>query len=607
MNFLESPVNSEVVRVKVKYFLAKYVVYFLGVFILLSLLDYSRVGKRTIKMLHDSAFSSKVYVPTQAVGFSQHTTDRVATKEVFNKLRKKDCEIQAVMEKQNKILHLTADEDGDEEGELRSKTMKKMFSSSLIKSNRSIQKDTAYSPGFYLYLDQRRTYMGCEPLVYPDGKLRVCNHVAVSSEPGVLEDLMVYLCNSHSVLSCIYACDGAPVDRLAYRLIYITQNCIAFFMTAISGCVFNYMSMPIQANILFDITVTTPATIVISKLIKALYTCPVGFSVDYQLKYPLIVGIVQCLGKLILVPLVIAILFLLLLAALFSTGHNYVMILVYFFLQVQLYGFFLEIIFSCLMFTSRFYMRCTVDLTWRSIVLLEVGRRYSEFIYHNSLEDGKDYHYRCYYVLCVLRMECIYQYTDAVKKGYLSEEGPTDVEMTQNNVYDVSDGSRQEDGMEQVYQDQDFSRNSSFFTYDSFSRPSIVDTKPLENRPDSARISNPLHQIKHEKTNVFASRINNMKPCVEEAEVSEEDDSALNSQCVTVATGSEEQRNETDEEFTLRKKEFKPDTRTTFVEVFRKFEVSEQLASTSTTSNNRVNFMHNALKKNDNNILGSKR
>ncbi len=529
---------------------------------------------------------------------------------MFYKLRKKDGEVQEVMERHNKLQNLVVADASEEEVEEEGNRAKKLLKGKS--SNRFLVKETAYSQGFYRYLDQKRTYLGCEPLLYRDGVVRLGGCAIAACELGAVEDLLVFLYNSHSVLSCIFACDGAPVDRLAYRLIYITQNCIAFFMSAISSCVFNYLLLPTQANIVFDILVTTPATIAISKVIKALYTCPVGFSVDYQVRNPLVVVLIQCLGKMILVPLVFAILFLLLLAALFSQGHDYAKTLVYFFLQVQLYGFFLELIFSCLLFVSRFYMRCTIDLTWRSIVLLEVGRRYTELIYHNSLEDGKDYHYRCYYLLCLLRIECIYQYDDAVKKGYITENVPVDVEMTAPYAgYERK--SESDNGINHVYMTEDTSRNSSFFTYDTYGRDSVIGSSAAEiSGGESAKITNPLHQA---KTAVIA-RMNTMKVIGEVSAETDAAESRVSSQCrestgviAGVIGGSEEQSNETDEEYVLRKKAFKPETSSTFIEVFRKFEESEQLASSAVPSSNndRTNFMHSVFKKSNSNILGSKR
>ena len=70
----------------------------------------------------------------------------------------------------------------------------------------------------------------------------------------------------------------------------------------------------------------------------------------------------------------------------------------------------------------------------------------------------------------------------------------------------------------------------------------------------------------------------------------------------------------TDEEYVLKKKAFKPETRPSFVETYRKFEEIEQLATPSTSAIDsglsRAEFMHNSLKKrssNDSNVLAPKR
>jgi hypothetical protein len=69
-----------------------------------------------------------------------------------------------------------------------------------------------------------------------------------------------------------------------------------------------------------------------------------------------------------------------------------------------------------------------------------------------------------------------------------------------------------------------------------------------------------------------------------------------------------------DQEYVLKKKAFKPETRSSFVETFRKFEEIEQLATPSTLAKDsglsRAEFMHNSLKKrssNDSNVLAPKR
>jgi hypothetical protein len=102
--------------------------------------------------------------------------------------------------------------------------------------------------------------------------------VTVPAKAGVVEDLVVFACNHHTLLSGVYAVDGAAVDHTGKRLMYIAQNCIAFFMSAVSGSVFDYLSLSPKVNIVFDLVVTTPATIAMAKVIEALYTCPIGSS-----------------------------------------------------------------------------------------------------------------------------------------------------------------------------------------------------------------------------------------------------------------------------------------------------------------------------------------
>ena len=416
-------------------------------------MDYSRVGKSAVKRLHDSAFASNTFIPAQdKLSVSTSSVLRSSKeKMVFNKLRKKDYAISKLIEDEARLAALLADQGGGK--------------SNLVKS-------TEYSAGFYAYLDQRRAFLGCKPLFFPDGQIPVCN-TTVKLDEGAIEDFILFLCNGHSVMNCVYSCDGAPVDRTGNRLIYITQNCLAFFLSAISGAVFDYIGLSNRANIVFDILVTTPATIAMAKVMKALYVCPIGFSVEYQAANPWVVTVVRWLGKLAMVPIVLAIGALLVLSAIFSCGRNTAGIIVSFFLQVQLYGFFLELIFNGLMFMSSVYTRVTIDLSIRSIVLLEIGRRYAEMIHHKGLLiEGKDYHYRCKYVCYLLRIEYIYTYDDAVKKGYVDEvdrvQGDMEMQVTSalhrdsNTGDDGSKPSLFDRASSTIYKSDEFSTESSF-------------------------------------------------------------------------------------------------------------------------------------------------
>lgn len=607
------PLDEKAVRVKVRYYLGTFAAYFIVCFILVKLIDISKIGKKITKKLHDSAYASKLYTPRMSHqelhdSWCAVKNDTKSKRAVFNKLMGRDYKI-------SKIVHNEAQFKGLSD-------MRSEASMRFLKTNR-LGKDSGYSEGFYSYIDQRRTFLGCEPLLFNDGKVQACcwDFIFIKS---AIEDFILYVCNNHSFLSCLYACEGAPVDHTGYTLIYTTQLCIAFFMSAISGSVLNYLQMPNAANIVFDIIVTTPATITIAKIMRILYVCPVCFSVTYQATHPRIVWMLKCLGKIAILPIIAAIITLLISAAIFSRGHSTVYILLYFLLQVQLYGFFLELTFSGLLFLSSFYMRSTIDLRYRSIVLLEIGRRFTEVIYHGNMVENKDYHYRCYYVFWILRIECIYRFEDAVKKGYVKEEEriQDDVEMTESNQYRPSNSLQYS-----LYKQPSFFTAGSVKTIMKSMMTNSVATNLIKGeviynendetgsdfRAYNAQLPaqlpalsfiNPMHAIGG--TDTFRSNLQMF-----DREIATEDDGYDGNMIVRAVKSQipgpiQDDYILTDEELILQRKEFKEGTRNSFIEVFRKFEGDEQLKSVHTSAG-RTNQMQYLFNKNKKNILDTRK
>jgi hypothetical protein len=390
INFLNEPLTTSAVNAKINYYLGTYLAYFLFTFIVLTLLDWSRIGKEWSKKLHIAAYRANHFTPDADVVNEYESarmtrTSRVSTamavfdkskKNVFKKLVEKDYSILLMMQDEAKFKEISAARISDAPGPL-VKQASVQLGMKRLNSNRFLKSDDDFSEGFFMYIEQRRTYFGCGDILFPEGKVRVCGR-EIALVPSILEDFLLFLCNNHSVLNCLYGCDKAPVDRWGNRLIYITQQSIAFFMSTISGCVFEFLNLPIESNIAFDIVVTTPATIAIAKLMKVLYTCPLELSVEYQAANPMMVTFFKAFGRFMMIPVTTAILLLLILAAIISTDADIYTTIGYFFVQVQVYGFFLELFFTGLMFVSNFYMRSTIDLRFRSIILLEVGRRYTE-------------------------------------------------------------------------------------------------------------------------------------------------------------------------------------------------------------------------------------
>ncbi len=591
INALSAPITAKVVNKKVNFYLGSFVAYFVTCFLLLTLIDCSKVGKSLVKKLHDSAFASGTFTPTVS-GDEAHSRVTASAllsvllrdskaKMVFNKLNKKDYEISKLMEDERRLQSLLAER---ERGKYKPSSK-------------------AYSAGFYAYIDQRRTYLGCQPLLYPDGQISGCGK-SWKLQESLMEDLVVYLCNNHSVLNCIYSCDGAPVDRTGNRLIYMTQNCVAFFLSAVSGSVFNYIGVSERVNIFFDILVTTPATIAMAKVMKVLYVCPLGFSVEYQASNPLVVTIVRWLGKLVMLPILVAIGGLLVLSAIFSRGHDTVIIIVYFFLQVQLYGFFLELLFSGLMFLSTVYMRVTIDLSVRSILLLEVGRRYAEMIHRKGLlVEGKDYHYRCKYICCLLRIEYIYTFDDAVKKGYVREtdRAQGDMEMQTTSALHrstVGDDTGNDTSSPNIYirpstvYEADELTTESSFQY-NVAAVEIDDRVSLSRLFDSGKTTiMPKFELKSVDNKTCNTILSD-----EELYQEYQNDYV---QASDTANGADvkydfDEKTLSFEEWKIERKKFKAGTRGSFVKAFQVFEDREQATSSVNNTMKLANVKTNPL------------
>jgi hypothetical protein len=410
-----------------------------------------------------------------------------------------------------------------------------------------------------------------------------------------MEDFILFVCNNHSVLNCIFACDGAPVDHFGNTLIYIMQNCIAFFFSAISGSVFNYFGISDNANVLFDIFITTPATIAIAKIVKTLYHCSLGFSAEYEVANPCVIQTLKLLGKVAMIPIIVTIAGLLVLSAIFSHGYNTQMILISFFIQVQLYGFFFELCKYFIAFVPSYYFQVKIDLKFRTVVLLEIGRLYAEIVNRNLLVEGKDYHYSCYYVLCILRVERMYSSGDVAKNGLVKKNGQafSDLEMTMPSISRTSvdseenekdwrgDDSSREDGSSDVTKDLAQTRVS-------FS--DIYNTEKLSQNCQYVNTKNITDTLNAMRSTLAASSHGSS------GAADEWDDDVTQSQSTCEDQGMEHDSNSAGQ-WTARRKQFKTGIRGSFVKAFQVFETREQ-ESESVINTIHLNNANNKHKSN---------
>ncbi len=588
VNVLTEPITSRVVRIKLGYYMGAFVTYFLIWWIILFAVDSSKPFRTSIKRLHDSAFASGVFNPSLSHQDLCDRTSSISNLSLFirskvstlamNKLQQMDYEISSLNIDEKRFQSLIEDRESNQaEG-----------SSKIIYRLTQTRKKSAYSDSFYAYLDQQRAYLGCDPLFYPNGHVSICCKTWRLPE-GVMEDYILFLCNNHSVLNCIFACDGAPVDHLGNRLIYILQNCIAFFFSAISGSVFNYFGISVNANILFDILITTPATIAIAKIIKSLYHCSLGFSVEYEVANPCVIKMLKLLGKLAMIPIIVAIAGLLVLSAIFSHGYNTYMIVISFFVQVQLYGFFFEMFKYSMAFVPSYYLQVSIELQFRTIILFEIGRLYSEIINRNCLVEGKDYYCSCYYVLCVVRVESMHSSIDAVKNGLVSKRkkrASNDVEMPSILRSSSVDTKENEEVMQEdvnnnvITKDLTQARVSYSEIYSASPNCQYVNTKDITDTLTAMRST--LTAASNDNSDALDEIDDDEAPC----QLTYEDQ------------GTEYDSNSA-EEWKARRKQFKAGIRGSFVTAFQVFETREQ------ESQSVINaiYLNNANNKNKANPL----
>ena len=177
-------------------------------------------------------------------------------------------------------------------------------------------------------------------------------NIHIKLPPGRFEDMLVHLCSSHRVLSCVYSPPNAPISTNGRRFMYIAQYSVAFSLTQIFDSVLYFTGIPnmIGVSLLVGLLVINPIALGFGMLIQSLWLCQCIDSLHFKNENPLIHRLLQAMGKVIIVPFMLLILSSLVVAAIFSQGNQFVLIMLGFFCKVQLTGFLLEILLAILAF-----------------------------------------------------------------------------------------------------------------------------------------------------------------------------------------------------------------------------------------------------------------
>ncbi len=398
-NLLEMTLTAKAVKAKVQYYLGAFVGYFLSIYLCLYLYAVTGCGRAVSTKFYDTSHQSQVHVKYSAITDNMEInapilSDILAKNSIVQGALRMEMDLKIVKQASSRKLQIL-----DEEG-------------------------SKYSKGYREYMNQQRTLLGCSPFLYPNG---IIVKVPFASSPVVLppgraENIMLFLCHNHPLFSCFYFMDGSSLGAHGTRILYIGKDVSVFVLYQFSNMLLQYGKLEgCGLGIFINLFIITPSAVSVGLLLKYLYTCPFTESVDFQRKYAKYASLVLLLGRLAIIPILMVMCASLFFACLFSSGRHIPMILVNYFLSVQLYGIVLAIIKAILLFVDDYYYRISL---FGSLDILCIGRMYKERIVAERLVVDVDYVYRFNkYLSGVMTVEMILKRDDAIKAKRITEVG----------------------------------------------------------------------------------------------------------------------------------------------------------------------------------------
>ncbi len=410
-NLLTIPLDNSVAKAKIKYYLGAFMGYFLGIYICLYLYSFLRYGNATATQLYDTSYQSETYVRCTAVPAEENK----------DALLSDLCAKNALVQR-NMLL-------GEKLRLMKQATSKKL----IIEDDEDalLEDEDRYSKGYRKYMYQKRTLLGCSPVLYPDGyvvKIPCTNREIVSFPPGRVEDLLLYICHNHPLFSCFYFMEGSKLGGHGTRILYIGKDIAVFVLYQFSNMLLQYFMLDdIGLGTFINLFIITPSAVSIGLLLKYLYTCPFTESLEFQRKYANYKSTVLFLGRLAIVPIMLIMFGSLIIACLFSSNRGVPLILINYFIYVQFYGILLALTKTPLLFIDGYFYRiCLFGL----LEIVCVGQLYKERILAEQLVVNVDYACRVHsYLFGLIKVQKILNRNDAIKAKWITEGDVYDIEM----------------------------------------------------------------------------------------------------------------------------------------------------------------------------------
>ncbi len=527
-------------------------------------------GKDTAVKLYDSSYQSQAYLSNSA----SLLNDDVNKVSVLTELYTMNALVQ-----NNMVL----------EEEL--KEVKRAVSTPNAESINGYSNESKYSKGYREYMHQMRTLLGCSPFLYPEGyAMKIpCTSREIHLPPGRLEDMLLFLCHNHPLFSCFYFMDGSKLGAHGMRILYIGKDVVVFVLYQFTSMILQYFMLDgYGLGTLINLFIITPSAVTLGLLLKYLYTCPFTETVEFQHKYAKYQSAVLFLGRLAIVPIMLIMCGSLIIACLFSSGRRIAIIIVNFFLYVQLYGVLLAIGKSVLLFVDNYYYQLTVC---GILNILCVGKLYKERVVAEQMVVNVDYAYRVSrYLHGFITVETILNRSDAIKAKWITE--------TVTHVCDIEMKGAMSSGDTDRYvvqipveppRNSFISMDAIYGTNDDDNKEeegAVVGANNIDSRDLVSTVENPIHSTiasyPTDSLHLQQSVINHSNEVSDDAALYEEYQSLQSQHDDTIYSMT----NDTEEvisfeEWKIKRKQFKQGTRGSFVKAFQVFESCEQLSSKS--------------------------
>ncbi len=419
VNVLDAPLTRDVAKKKTSYYLGAYVGYFVGIYILVYLFSFTAYGKQTSSNLYDSAFRSLSYIThskhTQASSEMSVAADRI--------LSQMYCFNNDV----RRLLPSSETNDVDDNADRKVRWSKLVLLDSMMTSSGSEK----YTDSFREYMLQKRTLIGCDAIFYPAGVTFTipCTKQQIVLPPGRLENIVTYIMHNHLFFSSFYFIEGSKLGAHGTRILYIGKEICVFVLYQFSRALLGYYELDgYGLGILINIFIVTPSAGAVARMLRYMYVCPFTETEEFKKKYADYKSIILLLGRIAILPIVMFMGAALITACFLSSGRQIPLILIQYFVFVQLYGIVVECVQAYLLFVDTCYYRLSlfgVDLC--------IGKRYLELIVTEQQVDGVDFACTYRQFLCGIKYMRILNREDAMKAGMITVPVTTSIDDMYRN------------------------------------------------------------------------------------------------------------------------------------------------------------------------------